>query len=274
MTQVLADPLEETRRILAAAADAGVVIRAVGGVAVALRAPSVAALTPPRSYHDLDFVARPDGPAIGRLFTSLGYEPARQFNTLNGAERLLFHDPGGRRVDVFVDTLRMCHDLPLASRLEVDPMTLPLADLVLSKLQIVELTDRDAQDLAALLADHALTAGDDGVSLARIEQMCGNDWGWWRTTDGNLRTLATRWREAAWGPPSGAEPGAVAAAAARGGPEAGRESAAETAILGRAAERADELRAALEAAPKSIAWRVRAAVGPRLAWYSLPEEVR
>ncbi len=250
----LTDPVEEARRIIKAAADAGLAIRAVGGVGVALIAPTIGHLEPRRTYHDIDLVAPAGTAPVTRLMTALGYEPAHDFNTLNGSERLLFHDAGGRRIDVFIDTLRMCHDLPLANRLALEPWrwTLPPADLLLSKLQIVELTDRDAQDVLALLVDHELSETDrEGIELPRLRQVCGNDWGWWRTVDDNLERLIARWTE----PTRADEPADVAA----------RSSARE---------RARALRAALAECPKSMGWHIRAAVGTRLRWYDQPEEVR
>lgn len=251
MTGVLADPVEETRRILDGAQVAGIPVRAIGGIGVALRAPSIRALQPPRTYHDIDLVgAAPRGP-IEALLTDQGYVPSRRFNTLNGAERLLFHDATGRRIDVFLDTLRMCHELPFRDRLALDPWTLPLADLLLTKLQIVALTDRDAQDAAALLADHELTEDDGGIGLRRIRAVCANHWGWWRTVDDNLRRLVERWP----------------ADAAAFSPDA-------RAIIGTAIIRADSLRERLAIAPKSVAWQARAIVGERVRWYEEPEEIR
>jgi hypothetical protein len=251
MTAVLADPVDETRRILAAADALGVPLRAVGGVAIALRAQSVQRLHPPRTYHDIDLAAAAPRAPIERLLTDLGYVPARRFNTLNGAERLLFHDESDRRIDVFLDRIRMCHELSFRHRLERDALTLPLADLALTKLQIVELTVRDTQDLAALLADHELTEDDAGIAMRRIAEVCTNDWGWWKSVDDNLRRLVERWRAEAIGRPE-----------------------AEAQVLGTAAARALVLRDRLIAAPKSTAWRLRAAVGARVRWYDEPEEVR
>ena len=252
MTSVLADPMAEARRILKVAEATAVPLRAVGGIAVALIAPSIDRLDPPRIYHDIDLVAPSGTAAVSRLLVDLGYEAARGFNTLNGSERLLFHDTDGRRIDVFIDTLRMCHALPFGERIGLQPMTLPSADLLLSKLQIVELTARDAQDVAALLADHPLTESDaDGIDLRRIRQVCGNDWGWWRTVDGNLGLLADRW------------------VAARPAAELDASQ-----VLGTALARANELRQALAALPKSWRWKMRALIGPRIRWYDLPEEVR
>jgi hypothetical protein len=251
----LADPSAEGRRIVEAADAAGLPIRVVGGVGVALIARSVGQLRPIRTYHDIDLAAPARAPAIARLMAALGYGGSTEVNALNGAERMLFHDPGGRRIDVFIDTLRMCHELPFRDRLTAWPLTLSPADLLLSKLQIVERTDRDAQDVLALLADHDLTEADhEGIDLRRIREVCGRDWGWWRTIDDNLAGLITRWEQAS-------ATGAVGVGAP---PEA-----TSTAL-----ERARHLRAHLAAAPKSVGWRLRAVVGPRLRWYDSPEEVR
>jgi len=148
----------------------------------------------------------------------------------------------------------MCHELPFRDRLgsAAWPWTLPPADLLLSKLQIVEGTDRDAQDVLALLADHELVeSAGDGIELPRLRGMCGTDWGWWRTVDGNLARLIASWIE----PTTAGESAPVGARS-------------------RAVGRARALRTELAASPKSIRWRARAAVGTRLRWYDLPEEVR
>jgi len=252
MRAVLADPISETRRILQAADARAVPLRAMGGVGIALIAPSIDHMDPPRVYHDIDLAAPSGTPTVGQLLADLGYEPARRFNALNGSERLLFHDGEGRRIDVFIDTLRMCHALPFGERLGLHPMTLAPADLLLSKLQIVELTARDAQDAAALLADHPLADSDAvGIGLDRIGQICGDDWGWWRTVDGNLGSLADRW---------------LAGRSAADGD--GRQ------VLGTALARAAELRDGLASWPKSARWKMRSVIGERMRWYDLPEEVR
>jgi len=64
----------------------------------------------------------------------IGYEPHVGFNAMNARERLLFFDePNGRRLDLFVGSFRMCHEIPLEQRLTVDAATVPLAELVLMK---------------------------------------------------------------------------------------------------------------------------------------------
>jgi hypothetical protein len=244
---VIADPVQEGRRLVAAADDAGIAARLVGGVAIRLRAPCIAGAVPPRTYHDIDLAAerKTSRELIGLLETQ-GYEPQHRFNTLAG-DRLLFVDAENqRRLDVFLDHIEMCHTLEFRERLTRDPETLCLADLVLSKLQIVQLTDRDVIDLAALFAEHGPGDGD-GIDLSVIEQVCCADWGWWRTVTGNLRTLVARW----------------SASERSTGPD-----------LRTAAENAAALLDRLERAPKTLRWKVRARVGERATWYQEPEEVR
>jgi hypothetical protein len=252
---VLADPVEETRRVIAAADGAGVPLRAMGGVAVALLAPIVGRLRPARTYHDLDLVTvGGQGVRLTAVLVDLGYTPVQRFNALNGAERMLFHDPSGRRVDVFVDTVRMCHALRLGDRLDRHPLTLAPADLLLSKLQIVERTARDEQDVLALLAALPLGDDDDTIALPRLRTVCAADWGWWRTVDESLGSMVSAWEVAA------------------------DDTAADTGLepeeVRRAADRARALRTDLASAPRTMAWRLRAAIGARWRWYDLPEEVR
>ena len=252
MTGVAPDPIDEAKRILTAAQAASVPLRAMGGVGIGLVCPTVRRLAPPRVYHDIDLAAPSGTPEISDVLLGLGYDPARRFNTLNGAERLLFHDPTGRRIDVFIGTLRMCHTLSLRGAFTEPSWSLPPADLVLSKLQIVEQTERDGQDLLALFADFALTGSDPaGIAIDRVRRVCAEDWGWWRTVDDNLGRLSELWR--------------------------GQRVDADEAmrgVLDLASGRATALRAELATASKSVGWRVRAMIGPRRRWYDLPEEVR
>lgn len=242
-----ADPVEEGRRLVAVAEAAGAPARLVGGVAVAIRAPSVADARPERTYHDIDLAAvRPTARELARTIEANGYTPHRRFNTLAG-ERLMFADEAnGRRLDVFLDRIEMCHTLDFRDRLTRDPETLCLADLLLSKLQIVKLTERDVVDASALLSEHAPSADGGGIDLATIEAVCCSDWGWWRTVTGNLRVLADAW-----------------SATTSVGPD-----------LRAAREHALELLDRLTSAPKTMRWKMRARVGERVSWFQEPEEVR
>lgn len=241
----LASPVEEGARIAAAARDRALDVRIAGGVAVALRCPS--SRTPPlaRSYADIDLFARRKGSKqLSELMGSLGYEPDRQFNALHGSRRLFFWDEGNaRQVDVFLDVFEMCHRLDLSKRLLLPGDTLPLADLLLSKLQIVETNEKDLTDMLTILVDYPLTENEEGINLAYIARLTAADWGLWKTA-----TMA-------------AEKADQYAHRIEG-----------FAARGRVHDRLRTLLERLESEPKTRAWKLRARVGPRVRWYELPEE--
>jgi hypothetical protein len=244
----LLDVVDEGRRVLAAADREGATLRLLGGVAVFLRAPNGLPEPFRRTYHDLDFAApRGSSKACSALFQELGYDPDVPFNSLHGAERLLFLDrSNGRKVDVFVGEFRMSHRVPLEGRLALDPLTVPLAELLLTKLQIAELNEKDVRDSLALLHGHVVTGADgDSVNGARVAEVLGDDWGLWRTFTGNLAVCRERLAGYSLGEP---EPGTVA-------------------------ERIDALTARIDAEPKTRAWKLRARIGERKRWYETPEEV-
>jgi hypothetical protein len=124
----------------------------------------------------------------------------------------------------------------------VDEDTVPLAELLLTKLQIIELNEKDVRDTVALLLEHDVTDGDTGVNASHIASLCAADWGLWRTISHNLETLRGRLES------YDVDHEAV--------------STRVSLILER-----------MEAEPKSRAWRIRAKVGERKRWYELPEEV-
>jgi hypothetical protein len=244
----MADPplealTDEVTRVLEAAEREGVTLRAVGGLAVYLLCPS--ARVPPlaRSYKDLDLAGRRgDARPITDLLSSLGYEPAEEFNALHGHRQLYFWDPAnGRQLDVFVERIILSHELEVGHRLELAPKTLPPADLLLSKLQVFEINERDLKDATALLADQPIAPG--GIDPRRVTDVLSSDWGWWRTCTGNLETVA----------------GFADGLAGFEGRERVRRGV-------------QELRRHIDDAPKSVRWKLRSILGERVRWYELPEE--
>jgi hypothetical protein len=242
----LADPIAEGQRVVRAGADTGVLLRLLGGVAVFLHAPDGKPLLG-RSINDIDLVTPRGGKrAVADLFQSLGYVEDEVFNAFHGAHRQIYVDlTNQRKVDVFVGSFSMCHEIPIADRLEREPLTIPLAELLLTKLQIVELTDRDERDIYNLCFHHELSTGDQpGIEASLIADLCARDWGLWRTCQGTIERC--RADLAAY--------------------ELGDR---ERAVID---ERLAGLWAAIEAAPKTSKWRWRARVGERVRWYEEPEE--
>jgi hypothetical protein len=223
----------------------GAVARFLGGIGIQLRCKSAQPGGPlARQCGDIDIATtRESVPAIKKVLQAHGYEPAARFNALHGKTRMLFHAPDGRHADLFVDTFKMCHTLELRGRLDLNPQTLSLADLLLTKLQIAELNRKDASDMAALLLDHELTSEESGINVAYVVDILRKDWGWWRTVSTNLDRLTEV-------VPS-------------------LSLSEEDAELAR--ERAQEVRERVDAAPKTSRWKMRARVGDRLPWRDEPE---
>jgi hypothetical protein len=243
----LADPVAEAERILAAAHAADVPLRVIGGVAVRLHTPDMPAPLA-RTYGDID-MATPKGKGrpVAELLTDLGYEPARQFNALQGETRLLFQDRGNdRKLDVFVGQFELNHAIPITRRIDVEPVTIPLAELLLTKLQVVEYTEKDMRDTIALLLDHEVSDHDgDAINGDVVAALTAEDWGLWRTTEINLERI-------------------------RGGlRDVGLDRADEQIVR----ERVDAVWQRIEGREKSRRWRLRAKVGERKRWYAVPDEV-
>ena len=244
----LDDIVLEADRLLDAAAASDVPVRLVGGLAVRMHAGGEPVIA--RTYKDIDLVTlKGRGKRVTEFMTGMGYQGDRPFNATNGHRRLLYYDPPhGRQVDVFVGSFEMCHSIPITDRIEVHPSAVPLAELLLTKMQIVELNAKDQADILTILYHHDVADTDgagDVVNGARIAQLCASDWGLWRTTLLNVE----RTRDALPGSSLTAEQQAVVS------------------------ERLERLWSRVESESKSTKWKMRNRVGDKVRWYEEPEEV-
>jgi hypothetical protein len=247
MQSVISD---EAKRVLDQAKERSIVLRLFGGVAVKYRCPSATHRSLQRSYPDLDFFGRGrQGREIRKLFLELGYEPNQRFNALHGATRLIFEDAKNQRVvDIFLDVFRMCHSLHLGDRLTLDDYTIPISDLLLTKLQVVEINEKDIRDLIAILKDHdvveRIAAGDkEAIDARYIASLCADDWGLCKTISLTLKKLLTFLSKYELEPET--------------------KQILET--------RTNKLLHSIEMVPKSFKWKLRDKVGERKRWYDLPE---
>jgi hypothetical protein len=212
----------------------------IGGAAVRMTCERARVAPLRRSIGDLDYVAASGQHSqLSGVFDSLGYVEDRETNLVQGDRRLIFYGrDSGLKVDVFVGSFAMCHEVEITAGL---PGIADVTSLVLTKLQVVELTDKDIKDLLALFGDHEVVAGPEGVDVSRVIDVSRRDWGLYTTITDGMGVAADRAREM---------PGCEHAAA-----------------------RIEELRAAVEAAEKSRSWKLRARIGRRKRWYDLPEEI-
>ena len=245
------DAIDEAQRIISAANERKIILRLLGGIAFALRSPSAKTERLKRHYVDIDVMGlRKQRKDINELFLELGYTPRTTFNAMNGHSRLIYNDIGNeRRVDIFLNTFEMSHKFDFTDRMKLHNLTLPLADLLLTKLQVYEITEREYKDVIALLKDFNFGTNDDdpnAINAKYIAKLTSEDWGLWRTVTLNLERI---------------------------------ENSLQTYVLNEEERslvnaKIDELRRVIDAEPKSLGWKMRARVGERVKWYELPEADR
>lgn len=183
----------EARGLVREATTRGVLLRLLGGIAVSVRCATGPNAAPHREFADIDAITRRKSTrGLVDLLEERGYEPNQRFNALNGRDRLIFYGPQGK-LDVFIESFEMCHRLDLADRLELDRETITISDLLLTKLQVVELTDKDLQDVVLLIDAQASV-----LDVPYLADLLAGDWGLWRTVTGNLARIAERVPAAGW----------------------------------------------------------------------------
>ncbi len=243
----------EVKRIVNAGNSAGLTLRLLGSLAFHHHSPQYGYLQAKlgRAYTDIDFAAYGKQAAQIRKWmpAALGYKEDPEVFINTEGQRMIFEHPGnGLHVDIFVDKLDFCHTIYWNGRLEKDSPTIPLAEMVLEKMQIVTLYEKDGSDTIMILLDQPWGPDDDEtINLPYIAKLCAADWGLWRTTTMNLdkvRRLAQNY-------------------AALGDAEKTKVSA-----------QVEHALSAINAEPKSFAWKVREKVGDKVKWYKDVEEVK
>lgn len=241
----------ELKRIIKASDEAGILLRVIGSLAFQMHCPKHGYLQEAmgRAYTDIDFAAyRKQTKEIKELMANLGYTENREVFIVSEGERSIFDRPEiDLHVDVFYEKLDFCHIIRWEGRLEVDTPTIPLAEMLLEKMQIVQINEKDVIDTIMLLLEHPLGDIDkETINIKRIAELCSSDWGLWRTTTMNLekvRQLAHSYEQL----------------------KDEHKAQIEAQVI-KALER-------IEQEPKPLAWRLRDRVGDRVKWYKEVDEV-
>ncbi len=252
--EILEDFYAERTRILKAFAqepNRKVILRLIGALAFRTHCPQFGRLQDElgREFTDIDFASYPRHlKDILRVLRELGYQEDKSVTQLFSDTRLLFHDPvHNRHIDVFFNNLVFCHTIPFTGRLEVEEETLPLAELLLEKMQIVQINEKDVIDTIMLLLEHPLGENDrETINMNRVAKLCSEEWGLWRTVTMNLKKVRQL---------------------AAGYTQLSDKQKADVAV------QVEGAIAHIEAAPKSMAWRMRSRVGDRVKWYKDVDEV-
>lgn len=237
--------------IVAEAQKQGAIIRLLGAVAFNIHCPTYGYFQQEAKRHftDLDFAAYfSNNDGIRKAFARLGFEEDREVAVVFARQRMIYNKPGtGLHVDIFFDKLDFCHPIPWAGRLEVDSPTIPLAELLLEKMQIIQINPKDIIDSIMLLREHPLDNSDhDTVNAKRIAAMCAKDWGLWRTVTMNLKKVSDISKEYSW-----------------------LANDDRLVVL----EKIEQLLGMIESEPKPTAWNIRNKIGDRVKWYKDVHEV-
>ena len=235
--------LDAAIQIIDAAEEEEVRLRLLGGLAFKKLCPS--SLAPPffRENKDIDLMGkRGDSKSIVNVMETLGYRPREVFNKLNMGQRLIYYDmENKRRVDLFLDEFVMCHKFNFKESILADTYTLPITQLLMTKLQVVEKTEKEYLDMICAFRDFDVAAGGNVIRGDEIAELSSKDWGVYTTFHKSLEALMARTEEL------------------------------ETEERNLVAPKVQKLMTMMEAEPKTLGWRMRARIGERTKWYDLPD---
>lgn len=243
--------LDEAVRLVKLGEERGIPLRLLGAIAVKLHCPAHAALYQgmARALTDIDFVTYGKyNPLMQKFITGQGYQANERLIWMYGRYRHIYwSEEKGWQIDIFFDELNMCHKVDFRGRLELDRPTITLADIVLEKMQIVRINAKDIKDTIVLLLEHGVGKGnDETVDIDHLVKTLSSDWGYYYTVTTNLKKTKEF---------------------------LGQFEALTGADRDLATQRVDAILDAIEAAPKSARWRLRARIGTRQKWYREVEEV-
>lgn len=233
------------------ATDHQITLRFFGSLAIRLHCPSQKNLFDRhgRFPKDIDAVIKlRDRPAFSKLLHRAGWIENVGLTAATEGTRMFFEQANnGLHIDVCADKLRFCQVLDVSRRLDADQPTIPVADLLLSKLQIIQPTASDCIDVAVLLLEHSLGDGDnDQISYSRLADILSSSWSWYHSVEMNLNGLTAFVKNYDI-----------------------TTEVQKTTIL----NRISELRSYMISLPKTFFWRVRKLLGESVQWYSPISEI-
>ncbi len=227
-------------------------IRVIGSIAFRIKAPEYSYIEyeNERYLTDIDFVTyKRDILKVQDLFFSMGWQEDQGVLRLFGDKRRIFYHPEeDLHSDIFIDKLRFCHEVDFRKRLEIDNPTISLIDLILEKLQIVQINKKDLIDIMILLRKYEVASkvkDNDKIDASHLADICARNWGWWKTATGNLEKVKRF---------------------------SGEYLNSEDAQIIK--EKVDILLQKITEHNKSLKWKFRSLFGEKFKWYNEVEEVK
>ncbi|MFX0053608.1 MAG: hypothetical protein ACFFAD_01650 [Candidatus Hermodarchaeota archaeon] len=237
--------VDEALRIIEEANKQGIILRLMGAIAIRLHSPEYAYLHEKmgRFITDIDYVAyEKQSSKIEKFFEGQNYSRRLlSFSFALGGRMIFINNSDGRHIDVFLDRLEMCHKIEYKKRLEIDSPTVPLAELLLQKMQIVKISEKDIIDTTMLILAHEIGDTDENtINAGYIAEILSKEWGFYYTVTTNLKKVASLMREF---------------------------TVLDNQEKEVASSRIEELLQSIEDKPKGRSWKMRARVGTSKKWY-------
>jgi len=242
----------EATKIIAEAKKRQLHLRLLGAIAFQIRCPKFSFLSRKlnRILTDIDFAGYSKEHAkVANVMREFGYQDEPSVTAMFGHRRMIWDNKSnGLHVDIFFDKLEMNHDIPFENRLDLDQLTIPLTDMLLEKMQIVQITEKDYIDTMMLLREHSIEEGGspETIDASYIARLLSKDWGFYYTVTTNLANVNNRLAQYN---------------------ELSEDDRAN--ITGKT----NALIKRIEDEPKSVSWKMRSKVGPKSKWYRVVEEV-
>src|SRR5437867_4963502 len=246
--------VDESLRILRAASEAKVALKMLGGLAIKVHSLNEnefanrlgRSAEKGQEYSDIDFATYyKSREGVRKVMESLGYSKRPSTMSTSASQRqIYFHPKGWFYIDAFWDKLKAAnHPINFRNRLGLDPVSIPLSDLLLEKLQIVSFSKKDMLDTLLLLKAHAVAQKEEPetISMDRIARVLSRDWGFWYTVTTNLQGIREYVKEM---------------------------SVLTTQEASDISSKVEKLLHAANSVPKSLGWKLRAIVGRRRKWYN------
>ena len=202
-------------------------------------------------FTDLDLMAYSSqrGKIMDLFEKKLKLTPNRYFNLTRGHNRLMYEKPKSFMIDLFFDRLNYSHIVEFGSkpgngRLELDYPTISLADFVLEKLQIHQITRKDLVDVILLLKNHEVADHFEKsqIDASYIAKVLSDDWGFWYDATQNIQKI-------------GDELNALS-------------TSGKLAGAGMVDGRLKQLSSIIDACPKGAKWKIRSKSGTKVPWYT------
>jgi len=246
--------IDEAERILRVATERKVLLKLLGGLAIKIHSLNEEEFAnrlgrsagPGQEYSDIDFATYyKSREGVRRIMESLGYSKRPSTISTSASQRqIYFHPKGWFYIDVFWDKLKAAnHPISFRNRLEVDPVSIPLSDLLLEKLQIVSFSKKDMLDTLLLLKAHSVAEKEEleTISTDRVARVLPSDWGFWYTVTTNLQGVREYVKVM---------------------------SVLTTQEASDISSKVEKLLQAANSVPKSLRWKLRAILGSRRKWYN------